>query len=330
MTPMHSIDLEQRSAAWRHWRAQGISASDIPVILGLSPYKTRWQLWAEKTGRLSAPDISHNPHVKRGIALEDQARQLAEQRYGDMLLPVCGEYAQWRILRASFDGLDKHSQPYEFKAPGETVWQELEKQGRAAGTYKLYEAQVHAQCLVAGASTGRLIFYTADGQDLDFQVQLSTQKKQHILEAAKCFWHHIKTQTPPALDPARDGYFPESAAQRAQWQINADVWRGQYLEIQKLKDQLKALEKVQTWTQQALIKQMGAFMQADIGGVKVARFTKKGNVDYAAYLKATFGNQDLSKTLEGYRKASREEARFSLSSDDAVIQSFDTSAGKTV
>ena len=64
MSKMKTVDLNQRSPEWLQWRSQGITASDIPIILGLSPYKTPWQLWAEKVGRINAPDISNNPNVK--------------------------------------------------------------------------------------------------------------------------------------------------------------------------------------------------------------------------------------------------------------------------
>lgn len=126
MSKMIVVDLNQRSDEWLKWRALGITATDIPVILGLSPYKTPWQLWAEKTGRINPPDLSGNPNIQRGIALEDKARQLAEARYGEFLLPLCGECAKWDVLRASFDGVDSHDQPYEFKAPSQTVWDDLE------------------------------------------------------------------------------------------------------------------------------------------------------------------------------------------------------------
>ena len=126
MPKMTVVDLNQRSEEWLKWRAMGITATDIPVILGLSPYKTPWQLWAEKIGRINPPDLSGNPNIQRGVKLEDEARQIAEARYGEILLPVCGECARWDVLRASFDGIDSNNMPYEFKAPSKSVWDELE------------------------------------------------------------------------------------------------------------------------------------------------------------------------------------------------------------
>ena len=318
MSKMKIVDLNQRSDEWLQWRSQGITASDIPIILGMSPYKTPWQLWAEKVGRINTPDISNNPNVRRGVRLEDEARLLAESRYGEFLLPLCGECAQWDVLRASFDGLDSVMKPHEFKAPSDSVWSDIESMGIESSTYKLYEAQVHAQCIVAGSRNGRLIFYKEDGQDLDFSVILTPEREQEILQAAMLFWEHVDTNTPPTPDPEKDWYLPESGDQKFKWEAYVDAWRTQHHRIQALKDELKALEKEQKGIQKAMTTLMGPFMQADIGGVKVTRFIKKGSIDYTAYLKDSFPDKDVSDELESYRRASREESRFSKSEDELI------------
>jgi putative phage-type endonuclease len=318
MSKMKIIDINQRSGEWLKWRSEGVTATDVAIILGLSPYKTPWQLWAEKVGRINSPDISGNPNIKRGIRLEDEARQMAEVRYGEVLLPLCGECARWDILRASFDGLDTALIPYEFKAPSDSVWEDLLKNGVNSSTYKLYEAQVLAQCVVAGATTGKLIFYKEGGLDQEFLVSLSPEKELEILEAAKTFWEHVVTLTPPKPDPLRDWYIPVKGEDQFKWDAYSDAWRTQQHRIEALKDELKVLEKVQKANQSAMITLMGPFMQADIGGVKVTRFTKKGSIDYAKFLESLFPTTNLDDELESFRKTSREECRFSKSEDELV------------
>ena len=312
------VNVNQKSEEWLHWRSEGITATDISVILGLSPYKTPWQLWAEKIGRINTPDISNNPNVKRGIKLEDEARQLAEKRYGEVLLPVCGEYWDWTVLRASFDGLDSNHKSHEFKAPSESVWQDLVENGVESNTYKMYEAQVHAQSLVSGNTEGRLIFYREDGSDLTYETILTDERREEILSAAKAFWELIESETPPTADPERDWYIPEAGDERFRWEAAADAWRSQNHRIKALKDELKSLETSQKGIQKEMIDLMGPFMQADVSGVKISRFSKQGNIDYKAFLKGNFPNDDFSDELEGYRKSSRMEARFSKSEDDLI------------
>lgn len=52
---MPVVDIIQLSEKWFPWRKEGITASMIPVIMGLSPYQTPYQLWAELVG-LKEPD----------------------------------------------------------------------------------------------------------------------------------------------------------------------------------------------------------------------------------------------------------------------------------
>jgi len=47
------VKAEQRSPEWFALRADGITATDVSVIAGLNPYKTPYQLWAEKLGKFT-------------------------------------------------------------------------------------------------------------------------------------------------------------------------------------------------------------------------------------------------------------------------------------
>lgn len=49
---MKIVNLSQREEDWLDWRRQGVTATDAAILLNRSPYKTRWRLWAEKTGYL--------------------------------------------------------------------------------------------------------------------------------------------------------------------------------------------------------------------------------------------------------------------------------------
>ncbi len=64
---MKIVNLSQREEDWLDWRRQGVTATDAAILLNRSPYKTRWRLWAEKTGYAREVDLSLNPLVRRGI-----------------------------------------------------------------------------------------------------------------------------------------------------------------------------------------------------------------------------------------------------------------------
>jgi putative phage-type endonuclease len=60
-----SISTEQKNARWA-----GLGGSDAPVLLGLSPYKTPFQLHLEKTGQVDPPDLDDLEHIRWGNILE--------------------------------------------------------------------------------------------------------------------------------------------------------------------------------------------------------------------------------------------------------------------
>jgi putative phage-type endonuclease len=58
-----SLTIEQRRA-----RLEGLGGSDVAVALGLSPWRTQLQLWAEKTG--NSPPPTETPAMEWGSRLE--------------------------------------------------------------------------------------------------------------------------------------------------------------------------------------------------------------------------------------------------------------------
>lgn len=59
-----------------------IGGSDLPVIMGLSPYKSALQLFLEKTGKMETPDISQNEAIVFGNKLEGVIADVFCERTG--------------------------------------------------------------------------------------------------------------------------------------------------------------------------------------------------------------------------------------------------------
>jgi len=74
------VKAEQRSQKWLDLRAEGIGASDIPAVIGVSPYKTPYQLWAEKRGEFKPAPLG--AAADRGILLEDSVAAWYEKETG--------------------------------------------------------------------------------------------------------------------------------------------------------------------------------------------------------------------------------------------------------
>lgn len=321
---MNIIKVKQGEPAWLNWRAEGISATDIPVIMGLSSYKTPRELWMEKTGRQNPPDLSGNPNIQRGHRLEDAARQFAESAYDEVLLPICAECSDWPILRASLDGFSSEGEPFEFKAPSQKVFDEVLENGTDSPTYRMYEMQVKVQAVVVGATAGRLFFYMEPMGDSEeplvreFRIAVSEHDKELILSAAKAFWDLIQTDTAPELDPERDLFIPASGQGEFRFRALAESWVDNQEELKQLDARVKALKDEQKELSDALTAEMGEYLLADYAGVKITRFSKKGTVDWTKLQKALEIPQD---TVEEFRKPDRMESRLTLSKNQVINES---------
>jgi len=73
------IPIESREQ-WLALRAGNIGASEVSALLGVNPFLTIFELWARKSGLVTA-DIADNPAMRRGRLMEPIALQmLAEDR----------------------------------------------------------------------------------------------------------------------------------------------------------------------------------------------------------------------------------------------------------
>ena len=307
---MKIIDVAQRTPEWDRWRAQGITASESAVILGRSPYKTPWRLWAERTGLARPADLSRNPHVARGNRLEDAARQWFEQAYDTVLMPVCAESEQEPLLRASFDGISDAGEPVELKVPTERIFREVEAHGRASLAYRLYEPQVQHQLYVAGADKGWLVFYLDAQHRLVFELARDRDLIRAIVGQAKTFWQAIVAGDEPEKDPVRDLFVP-SGAQAEEWTTLAGRYRRIQQEAKTLDADLKRQKAELDAIQNQLVAMMGEALIAESAGLRITRFCAKGSVDYPALLKALLPALEAD-AVEGFRRKPSERVRVTV------------------
>jgi len=78
---------------WLEERSRGIGGSDAGAILGLNAYKSAWQLWAEKTGRIE-DTFTGNLATRIGQALERPIAELYAQELAAEGLAVVA----WPVL----------------------------------------------------------------------------------------------------------------------------------------------------------------------------------------------------------------------------------------
>src|SRR5438034_10240332 len=105
-------------AAFRADRRLGLGGSDAPIVMGVSPYRTRYMLWAEKRGLI--PHAPPNPAMARGTALEPVARAAYEREVGGLMFPCQMTHPEYPWMRANLDGLSPDATTFlEVKCPGQ-------------------------------------------------------------------------------------------------------------------------------------------------------------------------------------------------------------------
>jgi putative phage-type endonuclease len=190
------VKAEQRSPEWFALREDGVTATDAAVISGLSPYKTPYQLWAEKRGEYT-PDAPGAAAV-RGILLENTVAEFYEMETG-------------RELRRSNGIVRIKEIPWAMASLDRTVVGEdglVEIKTSASPRWNMYpippevEAQVQWQMFVTGAPwvdvaalLGGLVFRI---QRVDEDIEYQTRLYQRAID----FRDAVINGTPPALQGA--------------------------------------------------------------------------------------------------------------------------------
>lgn len=237
-------DLVQRSDEWFEWRKTGVTASMIPVILGLSPYQTPYQLWAELCGLKKPDDLSKNYHVQRGVEQEPEARDEVENIYGKPYMPVCVEADHNELFKASLDGLykgvDGAKEVLEIKCPHAKIYNEIISEQANAPTFKMYHAQVQWQLNCAGAETARLFFYLRGNRPINVGIPRDDGLIKQAEDKALWFWNLVQTKTPPPLIDGRDKVTYHLETAMPLLTEKANQYKEKRNEVSKLEDEMKA------------------------------------------------------------------------------------------
>ena len=313
------INVTQGEQDWLDWRTQGITATDAVVISGISPYKSKWRLWAEKTGYASPEDLSSNPNVNRGNAMEAVIREAFEQRTGTMLLPLCVQSKKSPVLRASLDGLTSDGRPIEIKAPSEKVWGEIEAEGEQSLAFRIYWTQVQFQLLCLMAKEGELVFgkQNDDGSVdlLTFVIKLDPAFSKKMLHDVVNFWKRVQTKSAPDKDPVLDHYIPEGE-DAEEWRQAAAYYRTYQQEIDGMKARIKTLQAQQSPLVDKMLALMGdEFKRGEFAGVLVTQYEQEGSVDYRKIVEKQLSLED--EQLNAYRKPSSLRHRVTVTKDEA-------------
>ncbi len=190
--------------AWLDQRRKGVGGSDVAAIMGLSPYRGAYEVWAEKSGLIEAPDISDKPAVVWGNILEPVVGEHYAENHPDRevrrLNAVCQSIKRpW--AQASLD--------YEVKDP-DLGWGvlEIKTAGQRSedkwedGVPLFYQTQVAHYLSVTGRAFADVAVLIG-GQDYrEYRIMRDEDDIRSVEVAVDEFWQRVRTGEEPTADGA--------------------------------------------------------------------------------------------------------------------------------
>lgn len=200
---------------WLAWRRQGIGASDVAAIAGLSPWATPMTVWLDKTGQL--PDEDSDP-MRWGRRLETVVADAFHDDTGLWIVhpqhQITDPEKPWR--RSTLDGYvadgpntapaDSHG-PAEIKTTSQAVWDRPPDHVLLQVQWQMLLAE-HPQATVIALHADRGFRLTVHHVDADPGLQ------DVLGQIVDDFWHH---HVVAGVEPPADGLTATSEAIRAAW-----------------------------------------------------------------------------------------------------------------
>lgn len=278
-------------------RTTYVGGSDIGSIMGVNPWKSKKELWEEKTGRKEPEDLSDNPNIRRGVMLE--SRDIVTDEYLHLIDPKKEqigkgirlthapefEHKNYAFLKAHLDFIMKHlgsEKILEVKCPRSFVCTKYKNEG----VPDAYRLQMQFYMLLSGIPQGEFLIFNADAWDLQVIAVESDQELQKmILDACLDFWALVKEDVEPEEEETKVK-LPTVKGKSTDMTGNSEVE-----ELIERLQEAKSMKDAGDKTYKALKSQI-----IDIMGQNEAIFTPKARI-YASFSdgKITIDGKKLEK-----------------------------------
>lgn len=196
-----TLETYPTRTAWLDGRLRGLGASDLPAVLGLSPYKGALTVWAEKTGHVAVDSVPSEA-AYWGLALEPAVAQ----RYALVTQRVVEHLGDFVVLRSR-----RHpwlTTTLDRLAVGPDFVGALEL--KTASAYKLaeweeeppleYQVQLQTQLIVTGLDVGSLACLVGGQKFVYADLRAHPTLHARLIEQGERFWRLVRADTPPPAD----------------------------------------------------------------------------------------------------------------------------------
>jgi len=186
------ITEQQREARKHH-----VGSSDMAAILGLDPFKTAYDVWLEKKGRLV--DRPPSEVMKAGSRFEDGVLDFAEEQLGPLSRNV-SKPVEGTPLATNIDALVKETEePVEGKTVGlYGPVREWWGQERTDQVPDRVIVQSHVHMMAVSAQVCHVAAFIGGRGFAMFAVPRNDKLVEIVRERATAFWHeNVEADQPP-------------------------------------------------------------------------------------------------------------------------------------
>lgn len=183
---------------WLAIRSKYIGGSDASACIGMNPYKSRYTLWAEKTGKVEA--FAGNITTMVGACLEDFVAKMFEEQTGK------------KVRRKNFTMVND-LYPYacaniDRAVVGEKAFLECKTTNNPVILRQLkdndFPEAYYCQCVHYLAVTGLEKCYLAVLSECKnfkvYELERDEAEIKALMDAERDFWNLVETKTEPAVD----------------------------------------------------------------------------------------------------------------------------------
>lgn len=185
-------------------RTKGIGGSDVAIILGLSTYKTPYELFLEKIGQ-TVDDSPMTELQYWGNVLEPIIVKEYEKRFNVKIShPDTIIHPFLPYMRANVDGfIDEQNLVFEAKTSSAFMASEWGESGSDIVPMSYLVQVIHyIACTNADGAATAVLIGGNDFRDYIYKKDLKLQTE--VINACKEFWHCVETQTEPTLQTISD------------------------------------------------------------------------------------------------------------------------------
>jgi putative phage-type endonuclease len=289
---MNPLIIKQDTPEWLELRKTKIGASDVPIIMGQSPFMTAYKLWLIKTGKIEQPEPT--PAMKKGKELEPKVRALLEEKYEESL--TAKVFVEPTYVMASIDAINfDNTLAFEIKCPNKVGFDKFV----SSGIPYHYQLQMQYQMFAVGLRSMTFVGYY-EGEFYEQTLESDSSLINGILDVCNDFHSCMQNDIPPETTEEQHIFVNDE-----EFMIACEEYK------EACNTEALAAGLVKQAREKMLDMTDGGNVENSV--IKITNFYRKGNVDY----KKLCEELDVSnEKLDIYRKGSTKQTKITFKNNN--------------